>query len=127
MSTRPSTSGSVNVNDLAVDSAGNIYATGSFEGAVELNPGNPAQTWTSAGAFNIFVVQLNSAGNFGWGEAFGGAGSDTDQGIAVDSSDNVDVVGYYENTVNFNPNPNGTPDDLTSNGGPNIYLLQLQQ
>ena len=117
----------VNVTDLAVDSCRQYLRHRKFQGTIALNPSNPNQTWTSAGSFDVFVVQLNAAGNFGWGATFGGPGSDTGQGIAVDTSGNVDVVGYYQQTANFNPDPNGTPDDLTSNGGADIFLLQLQQ
>jgi hypothetical protein len=114
---------------LTVDSAGNVYATGTFAGTIDLDPGsNPdTQIYTAAAATNAYVVSLSATGTFDLGGTFGGAGRAVPLGIAVDTSGNVDIVGYYDNTVNFNPNPNGTPEDLTSAGSGDIFVLQLQQ
>jgi hypothetical protein len=116
------------VYGLTVDSAGSIYATGSFGGTIELNPGsNPDTQIYASAAGNAFVVSLNATGSFNWGETFGAPGGAAPLGIAVDTSGNVDIAGYYRQTADFNPDPNGTPDDLTTNGGTDIFLLQLQQ
>jgi hypothetical protein len=117
----------VYVEGLAVDSTGNIYATGSFVNTIDLNPSNNAQTWTSAGGQDGYVVKFDATGNFVWGTSFGGPATDAGIGIAVDTNGNVDVVGHYEQTANFNPDPNGPPEDLTSAGGYDMFLLQLQQ
>jgi len=88
---------------LAVDSADNIYA---------ISDG--------------FVMKADTAGNVDWMDTFGGTGPAV-RGIAVDSNNTIHLVGWYSGTANFNPDPNGPPDDLTSAGGNDAYLLTLTQ
>jgi hypothetical protein len=120
-------SSSVSVYGLAADGAGNVYATGKFSGSVDLDPNASNQTQTSAGGADVFVVKLDAAGNFGWGTSFGGPGADIGFKIAVDTTGAVYIAGSYQQTVDFNPDPNGTPEDLTSAGGNDMFVLQLNQ
>jgi hypothetical protein len=126
------TSSTVLVGGLAVDSAGSVYASGNFYGnTIALNPGDSTQTWTNGnpGSPDTFVTKLDASGNFNWGAVLGGPGTSINMGLAVDSSGIVHLVGYFYGTVNFNPDPNGTPYDLTSTAS-NIrsaYLLELSQ
>jgi hypothetical protein len=78
-------SSSVLIQDLAVDLAGNVYATGSFYGTVDLDPSSGVDSKTTAGGGDIFFVKLTSSGSFAWAESFGGSGTDVGWGIAVDS------------------------------------------
>lgn len=91
------------VNSLAADAAGNIYATGQFSGTVDFDPSVGISSRTTAGGWDVFVLKLDSLGNFGWAESFGGTGGDIGAGIAVDSSGDVYLVGYYQGTVDFDP------------------------
>jgi len=115
------------VGAIAVDASNNIYAAGSFSGTVAFNP-NSTQTWTAAGTVDAFVMEVDPAGNFGWVDTFGGSGASTALGgIAVDPNNTIHVAGWYNGTANFNPDPNGTPDDLTSSGTWSSYLVTLNQ
>jgi hypothetical protein len=61
-------------------------------------------------------------------DTFGGSGAYTELGgIAVDPNNTIHVAGWYRGTDNFNPDPNGTPDDLTSSGTYSSYLVTLNQ
>ncbi len=113
------------VPGLAVDSAGSIYAAGSFSGTIDLDPGTGTDVRTSAGGLDIFVVKLTAVGNYSWGESFGGTGSDAAFGIAVDSTGDVHLAGYYQNMVDFDPT-NGT-FYLTTNGVSKAFRLRLRQ
>jgi len=115
------------ISGIAVDASNNIYVAGVFSGTIAFNP-NSTQTWTAAGTLDAFVMEVNSSGNFDWVDTFGGSGAWTELGgIAVDPNDTIHVAGWYNGTVNFNPNPNGTPDDLSSTGTWSDYLLTLNQ
>jgi len=100
---------------IAVDSSGNSYITGYFGGTVDFGAGNV----TSAGSDDIFVLKLNSSGTFQWVNTYGGASSDIGQGIAVDSSGNSYITGYFGGTVDFGGG------DVTSAGGYDIFVLKL--
>ena len=61
---------------IAVDSSGNVYTTGYFEGTVDFNPRAGTFNLTSAGGSDIFVSKLDSSGNFVWAKNMGGVYDD---------------------------------------------------
>jgi hypothetical protein len=115
--------GSDVANAIAVDSSGNVYTTGYFNGTANFNP-NGTNNLTSAGGTDIFVSKLDSTGAYVWADDIGGTGADAGNAIAVDSSGNVYTTGYYTGTVNFNPNT-GKKQNLTSAGGTDIFVSKL--
>ena len=100
---------------IAVDSSGNSYITGNFFGTVDFGGGDV----TSAGGSDIFVLKLNSSGTFQWVKTFGSASSDYGYGIAVDSSGNSYITGYYGNTIDFGGG------NVTTNGNWDVFVLKL--
>lgn len=47
-------------SSLAVDSSGNVYSTGFFQGTADFDPGAGVSNITSAGSQDVFVVKLNA-------------------------------------------------------------------
>jgi hypothetical protein len=89
---------------LGLDANGNIYASGSFAGSFDFDPGSNVATMTSLLLTkDVFILKLDNAGNLVWVTHFGGQGSDECYGIAVSSSGNVHTVGSYEMVVDFDP------------------------
>ncbi len=90
-------------NGIAMDKSGNVYIVGS-SGATWGSPINPF-----AGSRDVFVVKLNSNGALQWLTFLGGSDSDNGNGIAVDDSGNVYVVGTSVTTWGspINPFPEG--------------------
>jgi hypothetical protein len=91
---------------IAVDSAGNNYVTGEFSGTATFGAGEANETTlTSAGAmFSIFVAKYNgTTGEVFWAKQAGGINLHSDSmygwAIAVDSSGNSYVTGWFDNTV----------------------------
>jgi hypothetical protein len=116
------------VNGIDVDAAGSIYATGRFSTTsdpLDLDPGPGSVLRTAAGS-DVFVVKLNSSGNYQWGETFGGQGGDWAYGISVDTTGLVHVAGYFQNTVDFDPDPL-TTYELTAPGTSKGFRLRLRQ
>ena len=106
--------------DLALDSSGNIYVTGSFYGTVDFDPG-PTTANLSASGFNddIFILKLDSSGAFSWAKKMGGSGNDVGNAIAIDANGNPCVAGNFNSVGDFDPNagtftltPNGTNGDI---------------
>ena len=99
---------------VAVDGSGNVYTTGSYDGASEF--GNfPA----SNGERDVFVTKLNAAGAHQWTTTFGGTDQDYGYGVAVDGSGNVHVTGQFRDTVDFGAG------DVTPGGSSGAFVTKL--
>jgi hypothetical protein len=106
---------------VSTDNSGNIYVTGEFQDTVDFDPagGDPH---TSEGARDVFLSKFNSSGNFEWVRTWGGLEWDCGTGVTTDSSGNVYVIGYFEDTVDFNP---AGGDRDTSNGYRDVFLSKF--
>ena len=91
-------------HDIAVDSVGSVYTTGWFVGTVDFDPG-PGTCNLFGDAAEIFVLKLDSAGNFVWAKSMGGGMADAGNGIAVDSAGNVYTTGFFNDSGDFDPGP----------------------
>ena len=100
---------------IAVDSSGNSYITGNFQDTVDFGEGDV----TSAGNNDIFVLKLNSSGTLQWVNTYAGSLNDQGQNIAVDSSGNSYITGYFQGTIDFGEG------DVTSAGNNDIFVLKL--
>ena len=105
--------------DIAIDSSDNIYVTGYFMRTVNFGGGNVTVTDPSSGGSDLFVLKLNSSGEFQWVYTVGGSNNDNGKGIDVDSSGNVYISGIFKDTVNFGGG------DITSHGNFDIFVLKL--
>jgi hypothetical protein len=102
-------------NGIAIDSSGNAYITGEFSGTAVFG----ATTLTSAGWDDIYVTKVDSGGNFLWAKRAGGTNSDHGYGIALDSSGNAYITGYFYGTAIFGATT------LTSVGSNDIYIAKV--
>jgi len=93
-------------NDVATDSSGNIYVTGTTYWELDGN--------TSAGKADLFVVKYNSSGTWQWTKQNGTDRYDEARGVATDSSGNVYVTGYTE----------GGLDGNTSVGNADLFVVK---
>ncbi|MBW6514871.1 MAG: SBBP repeat-containing protein [Candidatus Syntrophosphaera sp.] len=88
---------------IAVDSAGYVYVTGIFTGAVFFGPFH----LSSGGGSDIFVAKLDQGGNWLWAVRAGGPDSmpdyyeDQSYGIAVDGAGNAFVTGQFLGSASF--------------------------
>ena len=101
---------------LAVDEAGNIFITGTFDGTVDFG-GGPL---VSAGGGDIFLAKLTPSGEPLWSKSFGDAsGPQVGTSIAVDHTGAVLIVGQYTGTIDFGSVP------LESYGGSDVFLAKF--
>ena len=112
---------------LVVDGANNVYVGGRFgcTPAVpcNFNPGGTAQLFSSNGDRDAFVIKYDSDGNYQWAKTWGGSGWDSIGGLAVEGVNNLSTVGFFVNTVDFNPWGGG--DVHVSQGSRDIFLNQF--
>ncbi len=118
--------GNCGVEGLDVDSPGNIFAMGNFDGTVDFNPDDPGgpYTLTADGIRNIFLCKYDSDGNFQWAKVFGGGGGYAyGYSSCTDSPGNSCITGYFRNTIDFDPDNPGGPNQLTSVDGSSDFFL----
>lgn len=108
---------------IAVDGSGNSHVTGSFHGTVDFDPGPGTAELTAQSQEDVFVVTLDTAGDFVWAKSVGGSGYDQARGVAVDGLGNTYVSGNFRGTVDFDPGTGTAP--LVSNGDNDAFVLAL--
>ena len=89
-----------------MDSSDNIYVTGYTTGGLDGN--------TNSGNDDLILVKYNSSGTKQWTKQLGTSSYDYGQGVTVDSSNNIYVVGETQ----------GGLDGNTSSGGSDLFLVK---
>ena len=88
---------------IDLDSSGNIYLGGYFQGTTNLNP-NGTDLFNSVGMADMFIEKLDSSGNFIWGGSFGGLLTDVIEAVCFDSEQNkLRTTGFFDNIADFDP------------------------
>ena len=101
-------------NAIAINSSGDMYVAGFFNGTVDFDPGSNVVMLVSQGNDDIFLAKYSSSGNLLWAKAIGGA--DDDRALSLSLYGNYPYIsGSFEGTVDFDPGA-GTAN-LTSGGG----------
>lgn len=108
---------------VGVDGSGGVYVTGYFNGTADFDPGVGVSNLVSAGDDDIFVCKLDANGDLAWAHGFGGTNSDRASSLAVDAAGNVHSIGWFRNTVDFDPGA-GT-FDLTGSSSGDVYVSKL--
>lgn len=108
---------------LTLDSFGNIYTVGGFEGTLDFDPNAGIYNLTATGNLNIFISKLNSNGNFIWAKRMGGNSSSFGNAITLDKSGYIFITGEFDGIVDFDPSINIF--NLTSNGADDMYIAKL--
>lgn len=92
-------------SSIAVDSTGNVYSTGMFEGTSDFDPGAGTANLSSVGgSWDAYISKLDSSGNYVWAKSFGGSPNpDSGREIAIDSNGDIYTIGSFFGTVDFDP------------------------
>lgn len=91
------------LTSIAVNAAGNIFATGFFKGSGDFDPNAGTTMLTATQYSDIFLMRLNADGSFGWASGFGGADNDEGRAITTDAEGNLIFTGIFNGTVDFDP------------------------
>lgn len=100
---------------LVIDDNGNAYATGDYRGAANFG----AHLSTSSGDSDVFVVKIDSNGNWLWIRSAGGIMGDYVQDITIDCSNNVYVTGFNYGIAVFGDY------QIPQNGEGDIFVAKL--
>ena len=114
---------------VVVDSNENVFTIGYFRDVVDFDPGTGVSNLTSAGGDDIYILKLDSSGNYQWAEALGGSYEDISTNILLDTTGNIYTAGYFYGFTDLDPGPGF--DTFRVNGGPyseylsNAFVLKL--
>jgi hypothetical protein len=101
---------------VAIDSSGDVFVTGYFDGTVIFD--GPGGTHSISSTHqSVFLTEYNSSGAYISTQTFGTAATGATAsatGVAVDSSGDVFVTGYFDGTVIFD-GPSGSHSTNSTN------------
>ncbi|MBY0425302.1 MAG: SBBP repeat-containing protein, partial [Cytophagales bacterium] len=117
--------GDESANSIVLDSNGNIYTIGYFNNTVDFDPGNGVFNLTSFGNSDIFILKLDSSGNFLWAKQFGGDSTDIGNSIAVSINGGIYFTGSFSRTSDFDPT--SSVSSLISNGKRDVFVCKLDK
>lgn len=86
---------------LAVDLAGNIAISGSFDNEITFG----GDKLVGKGESDVFVARFDPEGKHLWSRAFGSVREDIGYGVGVDKYGNITVGGWFWGTVDFGGGP----------------------
>jgi len=114
------------LQSIAIDSIGNIYLAGNFRGSMDFDPGPGIQnlSTTVLGQTDIFILKLNSSGNFVWVKQIGNSGFHAVYTVIINNSGDLIINGIFNGTVDFDPNA-GIQNFTAQGPGPNQFILKL--
>lgn len=116
-------SGDDYVRSIDLDAGGNVLLAGSFQNTADFDPGSAAFSLTSKGLSDVFVLKLNTSGDYLWSVSKGGLLDDEAYGIAVDASGNVIITGMFSGIVDFDGGSGSRV--LSSIGLSDAFILKL--
>ncbi|NBY40315.1 MAG: T9SS C-terminal target domain-containing protein [Flavobacteriia bacterium] len=110
---------------VEIDLSGAIYVTGQFNGTPDFNPGPGVFNLTnfSGAGYDMFILKLDSNGNFLWAKQLGGLDWDIVFNLSLDAAANIYVTGCFKGTCDFDPGP--AVFNLTSAGDNDIFVAKF--
>ncbi len=82
---------------IVKDNAGNIYASGQFNGILEYSD----QKMESMGSSDCYLIKYNPYGKVLWARRFGGKSFELFNEMSI-AGNNIYITGYFNDTLNFN-------------------------
>jgi hypothetical protein len=100
---------------VATDRNGNCYITGFFEDMVTFG----SIVLTSLGSEDMFIAKLDTNGEWQWAKNGGGTQADGGMSIAVDTTGNAYISGFFIGTAIFGD------DTLIGQGGLDVFVTKI--
>jgi len=80
-----------------------IYVAGQLQDSINFDPKVAGTTIDPKGTQDVYFLQLDSSGKLQWVKSIGSTGYETVNAITLDKNGNLYLVGYFNNTVDFDP------------------------
>ncbi|MEO6304373.1 MAG: T9SS type A sorting domain-containing protein, partial [Bacteroidia bacterium] len=92
---------------------------------IDLDPGLPSYTVTSAGGYDLFISKLDPLGDLIWTKTSGGLSTDAVMNLVLDASSNVYSIGNFSGTVDFDPSSAVTTLTSNTSGSSDIFISKF--
>jgi gliding motility-associated-like protein len=108
---------------VALDASDNVYVTGSMNyTTIDFDPSGSTINLSKIGTTDCFFARYTSAGAYVWAKNIGTAATSLTPNDLFVENTNVYVVGYFNNTVDFDPNVG--IENMVSAGSNDIFFTQ---
>ncbi len=101
-----------------------MHLAGSFEGSCDFDPGDGIDYKESLGHPDIFVLRMDTPGNYAWGTHWGMLPYDMIWEMANDADGNSYLTGWFEDEVDFDPGE--SVDSHISNGYEDTFIIKVR-
>jgi hypothetical protein len=93
------------ITGLSIDTIGDIWIGGYFEGTCDLDPGTGIQNYTAINSTNsdIFFSKISAAGTSQFVKQIGNDGTDELRAIRIDHKNRFWLLGVSTDTIDFDP------------------------
>lgn len=112
-----------NSRKVVTDDEGNVLICGYFKGTIDFDPGPGIHNLTPVGDEDGYLAKYDGDGNYLWAYRIGSSGYEEFYGVEVDSAGNVYSLGYFQNTIDFDPGAGVS--NLTAIGGNANFFWKL--
>lgn len=111
---------------IARGSQNNMLISGTLYGSCDFDPGPGVAmvTYNDSLNENVFLLCLDTAGQYVWAAGFGGHGWDETNDVECDRFGNTYLSGMFTDTVDFDPGP-GVWNLISQSGNQNMFALKL--
>lgn len=89
---------------MDVDTEGNIYVTGWYNGNISIVTNSGIENFTSNGFKDVYIMKLNSDGEVVWARSFDHSATYEMNCLCVDHQGCVYLAGHFNGTIDLNPN-----------------------
>ena len=90
------------VKTIKVDSEGNIYCAGVFEETTDFDPSSEDFLLQSKGNYDLFLLKMNSEGEFLWANSKGSPKNDLSPLIEIRSDNQIYFIGKLNRDISMN-------------------------
>ncbi|MCC7501551.1 MAG: hypothetical protein IT229_03415 [Flavobacteriales bacterium] len=93
---------------VRVDASGLVHATGSFGGAMDIDPGTGTNNLVANGGSDAYLIGYTAAGVLLFGNTIGSAQNDIGHALAIGPGGTMHLAGEFRQTIDMDPGPNSS-------------------
>lgn len=110
---------------ITLDAADNVYISGQFSGACDMDPGPLTNALGSVGGADAFITKLTSALNYVYAKQIGGLNSQSAIEVVLDPIGNIYTTGSFDDITDFDPSTTTSYTIQTNGTNSDCYVLKL--